>query len=86
MSKLFVTVLGTGNYSDCIYYKDDYSLRTPFIQEAIINLLYQSKDSKDKLQDFDMKIILTEKALQKNYPKERHQMNYGIFLRKSAKQ
>ena len=67
MSKLFVTVLGTGNYSDCIYYKDDYSLRTPFIQEAIINLLYQSKDSKDKLQDFDMKILLTEKALQKNY-------------------
>ena len=67
MSRLFVSVLGTGNYSDCYYYKDDNFFRTPFIQEALVNLLYQSKDSKSNLQDFDMKILLTEKARQKNY-------------------
>ena len=27
MSKLFVTVLGTGNYFDCYYCKDDKSFR-----------------------------------------------------------
>ena len=75
MSKLFVTVLGVNKYSDCIYYQGDKSFRTPFIQEALINLLYQVKDEdkildidyKYKLQDFDMKILLTEKALKINY-------------------
>lgn len=62
MSKLFVTVLGTGNYFDCYYCKDDESFRTPFIQEALVKFLYL-----DKNLDFDMKILLTEKAKQKNY-------------------
>ena len=60
MSKLFVTVLGTSNYFDCYYCKGDQTVRTPFIQEALINFLYQN-------QTFDMKILLTEKAKQNNY-------------------
>lgn len=64
MSKLFVTVLGTGNYFDCYYCKDDKSFRTPFIQEALINFLYKNEN---KFEDFEMKILLTEKARDKNY-------------------
>lgn len=69
MSKLFVTVLGTGNYSDCIYYKnDEYNdnecVKTPFIQDALIKFLYE-----DKNLDFDMKILLTEEAKKTNYKK-----------------
>lgn len=60
MSKLFVTVLGTNTYFDCYYCKGDESYRTPFVQEALINFLYQD-------QTFDMKILLTEKAKQNNY-------------------
>lgn len=64
MSKLFVTVLGTGNYFDCYYCKDDKSFRTPFIQEALMNFLYKNEN---KFEDFEMKILLTEKARDKNY-------------------
>lgn len=69
MSKLFVTVLGTGNYFDCLYYKDDKyktdeCVKTPFIQDALIKFLY-----KEKQLDFNMKILLTDKAKKANYHK-----------------
>ena len=69
MSRLFVSVLGTGNYSDCYYYKDDkYNdnecVKTPFIQDALIKFLY-----KDKNLDFDMKLLLTKEAKNTNYTK-----------------
>lgn len=66
MSKLFVTVLGTGNYFDCYYYKNNKPFRTPFIQEALMNFLYKN-ENENKLEDFEMKILLTEEAKNKNY-------------------
>ncbi|WP_455542948.1 hypothetical protein [Intestinibacter sp.] len=65
MSKLFITVLGTSRYFDCNYLDENKSFRTPFIQEALINFLYI-----DKKIDFDMKILLTDKAYEENYKPE----------------
>ena len=79
MSKLFVTVLGTGNYFDCLYYKDDkYKadeyVKTAFIQDALIKFLY-----KDKNLDFDMKVLLTDEAKKTNYEKlEKSLEKYNI--------
>lgn len=63
MSKLFVTVLGTGDYFDCYYcYNEKEPFRTPFIQEALAKFLYFDQNI-----NFKMKILLTEKAKEKNY-------------------
>lgn len=38
--KVFISILGTGNYQPCIYRQDDFtSTKTPFIQEATLDLL-----------------------------------------------
>lgn len=44
MKKIFLTVLGTGGYSDCFYYQDEKEIRTKFVQEALIRLILR-KDS-----------------------------------------
>ena len=61
MKKVFLTVLGTGYYKDCYYYLGDKEYRSKFIQEALINLLLDKED------EFEMKILLTEKAKRDNF-------------------
>ena len=61
MKKVFLTVLGTGKYSDCYYYKDDSKCRSKFVQEALLQFLY------DKDDNVEVKILLTDEAKEKNF-------------------
>lgn len=61
MKKIFLTVLGTGYYKDCYYYLEDKYCRSKFVQEALINLVL------DKDEEFEVKILLTEKAKKDNF-------------------
>lgn len=61
MKKVFLTVLGTGYYRDCYYCLNDKEHRSKFIQESLINLLFDNND------DIEMKILLTEKAKKDNF-------------------
>lgn len=61
MKKIFLTVLGTSDYKECYYYHNENEIRCKFIQEALIKLLFKSTDN------LDVKVILTDKALNENY-------------------
>jgi CRISPR-associated Csx2 family protein len=62
MSKIFVSFLGTGNYSDCNYIFADKSVNTRFIQEALIQIFCEDFSENDR-----MCIFLTEDAKNKNW-------------------
>ncbi len=64
--KVFISVLGTGKYSNCIYVKgNEFQLSTPYIQHATLKLI--------KAEDWDKTsvgyILLTEKARSENWDK-----------------
>jgi len=68
--KVFISVLGTGDYRECTYAKDgngekgDFSCRTRFIQEATLKyLMHEGLWDKSG----EVYILLTEKARKKNW-------------------
>ena len=62
--KVFLSVLGTGFYENCIYYSDEFSIETRFIQHATLSLL--TKQSEWTKEDA-VYILLTSKAKTDNW-------------------
>lgn len=64
MANVFLTVLGTGFYSECDYFYGNQTIRTKYVQEALIKILTQGwqRENGDKIV-----ILLTKDARTKNY-------------------
>lgn len=62
MSKHFLTVLGTGNYQDTIYYCEEGKYKTSFIQEAILQLKISEWKKGDRIT-----VFITEEAKNRNW-------------------
>lgn len=60
----FVTVLGTGNYSECVYETEDrqFAYKTPFVQIAVLKHIMSEYKRGDRIT-----VFATEKAEQKNW-------------------
>ena len=64
MANVFLTVLGTGFYSECDYIYCNQVVRTKYVQEALVKFLAQDwkRENGDKII-----ILLTDDAKNKNY-------------------
>jgi CRISPR-associated Csx2 family protein len=62
MSKLFLSLLGTNDYLECIYEKGAKSAKSRFIQEAILNLYASDWSGEDRIL-----ILTTEEAYARNW-------------------
>lgn len=62
--KVFISVLGTGNYSECTYKRLDFELRTRFVQQAAIEY-FQAAEAWDE--NSDIHILLTKEARNRNW-------------------
>ncbi|MCM1540819.1 MAG: TIGR02221 family CRISPR-associated protein [Blautia sp.] len=64
MSRHFITVLGTGNYSECVYEMEDgqFACKTPFVQIAVLKYVMPDFKRGDKIT-----VFATEKAEEKNW-------------------
>ena len=62
MGKHFLSVLGTGEYKKAIYSCDGRKVETPYVQEALLKLKFDTWEPEDKIS-----IFLTEKAKQDNW-------------------
>ena len=47
MRKHFIAVLGTSDYKDCIYKFKDSEVRTRFIQDAVLQRVFQDFNEKE---------------------------------------
>ncbi len=66
--KVFISVLGTGLYSECVYKMGDFqSDATRFIQQATLQMLTQQKVGGEWTKDDQIYIVLTEKAKADNW-------------------
>lgn len=64
--KVFISVLGTGFYNKCVYFKDDFkSTETRFIQRATLEML--TCDGSWSAETGKGFILLTEKARTANW-------------------
>lgn len=67
MGKHFISVLGTGLYQPTTYYYKEKSVITPFIQEALAEMLF------DDIQDGDrISVFVTEKAKEQNWDNRKY--------------
>ena len=68
--KVFISVLGSNNYSECIYFKDEYkSAHVRFIQEATLDYL----TSMEEWTANDIAIfLLTDEAEKANWQDNGH--------------
>ena len=68
--KVFISVLGTGNYKKCYYVAQDFcSMETRFIQQATLKRL---KDTGDWTENDEALILLTKEAKTDNWIVENH--------------
>lgn len=66
--KVFISVLGTGFYSECVYKMVEFrSDTTRFIQQATLQMLTQQKVGGEWTKDDQIYIVLTEKAKESNW-------------------
>lgn len=66
--KVFISVLGTGFYSECVYKMGEFrSDTTRFIQQATLQMLTQQKVGGEWTKDDQIYIVLTEKAKESNW-------------------
>lgn len=66
--KVFISVLGTGFYSECVYKIGEFrSDTTRFIQQATLQMLTQQKVGGEWTKDDQIYIVLTEKAKESNW-------------------
>lgn len=74
--KVFISVLGTGFYGKCVYFKDDFkSTETRFIQRATLEML--TRDESWNAETDKGFILLTEKARTANWLIENnYRLNY----------
>lgn len=63
--KVFISVLGTSNYGECTYKKDEFELRTRFIQQATLEYHQQRGVVWDETSD--IYILLTKEARERNW-------------------
>lgn len=62
--KVFISVLGTGNYQECTYKKGEFELRTRFAQEATLKYLQGIEPWEE---NSDIYMLLTTGARDKNW-------------------
>ena len=62
MSRKFISMLGTGNYSKCCYDNGIDKVKTRFIQEAVIKMYM-----KDITEDDEIVIFMTDVSKKKNW-------------------
>lgn len=61
--KVFISVLGTGPYSECTYIRDSFEFSTRYIQIATLKYFIEESKNKDEWTDKDCAIFfLTQKA------------------------
>ena len=66
--KVFISVLGTGFYGECVYKMGEFtSDTTRFIQQATLQMLTQQKVGGEWTKDDQIYIVLTEKAKADNW-------------------
>lgn len=66
--KVFISVLGTGFYSECVYKIGEFrSDTTRFIQQATLQMLTQQKVGGEWTKNDQIYIVLTEKAKESNW-------------------
>jgi len=63
--KVFISVLGTGNYQECTYTKDGFELRTRFIQQATLE--YHKHLGVEWDENSAVYILLTQEAKDRNW-------------------
>lgn len=81
MSKVLLTILGTSDYKECEYVYEEKSLRTKFVQEAIISFFCKDwkKDNGDRIV-----ILLTKEAKEKNYAELKEKLDrYNLDIKES---
>lgn len=71
MGRKFISVLGTGQYKECVYFNENEKIKTRFIQDALINMYM--KDIKD---DDEIIIFITPSARAKNW-EDSNVVQYG---------
>lgn len=64
---IYISVLGTGRYEECIYFKDGFSKSTKYIQEACLQYLNDNENKESVCLDKAF-FLLTEKASQVHWP------------------
>ena len=62
MGRHFISVLGTGMYSETNYCYEGKNVKTPFVQEALLDMLFEEAKPGDKVS-----IFLTDQAKEKNW-------------------
>lgn len=62
MKRHFISVLGTGNYQETIYYQEDKKFKTAFVQEALLNIKFPELTEDDRIT-----IFLTEDSKKRNW-------------------
>ena len=84
--KVFISVLGTGFYGKCVYFKDDFkSTETRFIQRATLEML--TRDGSWNAETDKGFILLTEKARTANWLIENnYRLNYQNNKEKPVKE
>lgn len=84
--KVFISVLGTGFYGKCVYFKDDFkSTETRFIQRATLEML--TRDESWNAETDKGFILLTEKAKTANWLIENnYRLNYQNNKEKPVKE
>ena len=67
MGKHFISVLGTGLYQSTTYYYKEKSVITPFIQEALAEMLFDDIQEGDRIS-----VFVTEKAKEQNWDNRKY--------------
>ncbi|MGN0291835.1 MAG: TIGR02221 family CRISPR-associated protein [Lachnospiraceae bacterium] len=77
MNKHFISVLGTGRYSDAVYCFQGEKYQTAYIQKAVLKLILKEWKSGDRIT-----IFVTKEAKERNYEGlyESLKEEYGVYL------
>ena len=62
--KVFISFLGTSDYKECTYFKESFSYKSRFIQEATLQYLASLEEWTEQDQ---ILILLTKEAEKKNW-------------------
>lgn len=67
MGRHFISVLGTGPYQDTTYFYDEKESTTPFVQKALLEILFSNLNEDDRIS-----IFLTEEAKAANWENRKY--------------
>ena len=79
MARHFLSVLGTGNYSETNYSLKEKHSYTKYIQEALLDLVFEELREDDKIS-----IFVTDEARNKNWTPEKGDGLYKILSEKAS--